>query len=65
MEVAEMHQSTASFVSIILLLLGGVLFLARGFGLILSKYAFVAGVVCVIISAFIDVILKTQFNDIL
>ncbi len=60
-----MHQSTTGFISIILLLLGAVLMLARGFGLILSKYAFFAGVGCVIISVFIDVILKKQFDEIL
>ncbi len=60
-----MRQSMTGFISRILLLLGAVLMLARGFGLILSKYAFFAGVGCVIISVLIDVILKTQFDDIL
>ena len=60
-----MHQSKIGFISVILLLLGSVLMLARGFGLTLSKYAFFAGVGCVIISAFIDIILKTRFDDIL
>ena len=49
----------------ILLLLGSVLMLAKGFGLLLSKYAFFAGVGCVIISVFIEVILKKQFDNIL
>ena len=60
-----MRQSTTGFISIILLLLGAVLMLARGFGLILSKYAFFAGVGCVITSVFIDVILKKQSDEIL
>jgi hypothetical protein len=61
----NVRQSTTGFISIILLLLGAVLMLARGFGFILSKYAFFAGLGCVIISAFIDVILKKQFDEIL
>jgi len=65
MEVDEMHRVTTGFVSTILLLLGSVLMLAKGFGLLLSKYAFFAGVGCVIISVFIEVILKKQFDNIL
>ena len=53
-----MSQQTISFISIILLLLGSILMLVLGFGYISSKLAIVAGVVCLIISVFIDVILK-------
>ena len=53
-----MHQSTIGVVSIILLLLGSVLMLVAGIGLISSKYAIFAGVVCFITSVFIERIFK-------
>ena len=60
-----MHRSTTGFISIILLLLGSMLMLIKGFGFISSKYAIVAGVLCFIISVFIEILLNNQFNDIL
>jgi len=60
-----MHQSTTGFISIILLLIGSMLMLIKGFDFISSKYAIVAGVLCFIISVFIDVLLNNHFNDIL
>ena len=62
-----MHRSTTGFISIILLLLGSMLMLMliKGFGFISSKYAIVAGVLCFIISVFIEILLNNQFNDIL
>jgi len=65
MEMDEMHRSTTGFISIILLLLGSMLMLIKGFGFISSKYAIVAGVLCFIISVFIEILLNNQFNDIL
>ena len=53
-----MSQQKISFISIILLLLGSILMLVLGFGLISSKLAIVAGVVCFITSVFIDGIFK-------
>ncbi len=53
-----MHRSTTGFISIILLLLGSMLMLIKGFGFISSKYAIVAGVVCFIVSMFLEGIFK-------
>jgi len=52
--MAEMSQQTISFISIILLLLGSILMLVLGFGLISSKLAIVAGVVCFIASVSVE-----------
>jgi len=49
-----MSQQTISFISIILLLLGSILMLVLGFGLISSKLAIVAGVVCFIASVSVE-----------
>ena len=65
MKVLKMFQKTISFISIIILLIGSLLMLAGGLGFISSHIVIFAGVGCVIISAFIDIILKKQFNDIL
>ena len=65
MEVTEMKEQTTSIISIILLLLGSILFLVIGFGLISSQYVFAAAVLCFIISAFINIIMQKQFDDIL
>ena len=42
------------FIQIILLLLGSILMLVMGLGFTSSKYAFFIGVVCLIVSVFIE-----------
>ena len=58
MEMAEMNGQTTSAIQIILLLLGSILMLTAGLGFISSKYAIVAGVVCFIVSMFLEGIFK-------
>ena len=53
-----MSKHTISAISIIPLLLGSILMLAIGFGLTSSKYPVFTGVVCFIVSAFIEGKLK-------
>ena len=61
-----MQEQTKNTISIILLLLGSILALAIGFGLIASKYLFVAGIVYFILFVlFIEGISKKLFDDIL
>ena len=60
-----MQEQTTNTISIILLLLGSILTLAIGFGLISSKYLFVAGIVYfVLFVLFIEGISKKLFDDI-
>jgi hypothetical protein len=60
MEMAEMHEQMISAIPIILMLLGSILMLAAGFGFISSNNAIFAGVVCFIVSAFIEGIFKKK-----
>ncbi len=50
-----MSKQTIDAISLIPLLIGTILMLATGSGLILAKYPFVAGIVCLIVYAFIEV----------
>jgi len=60
MEMAEMHEQAISAIPIILMLLGSILMLAAGLGFISSNNAIFAGVVCFIVSAFIEGILRKK-----
>ena len=55
-----MHEQAISAIPIILMLLGSILMLAAGLGFISSNNAIFAGVVCFIVSAFIEGILKKK-----
>ena len=55
-----MNAQTISAIPIILVLLGSILMLAAGLGFISSNNAIVAGVVCFIVSAFIEKIFKKK-----
>jgi hypothetical protein len=61
--MAEMSKQTISFISIIPLLLGTILMLASGSSLISAKYhPFVAGLVCFMVFAFIEIISRKQLG---
>ena len=51
-----MSKQTINAISIIPLLIGSLLMLAKGFGLISSKYLVVAGLACFAVFVFIEVI---------
>jgi len=55
-----MNGQTISAISIILILLGSILMLAAGLGFTSSNNAIFAGVVCFIVSTFIEGIFKKK-----
>ncbi|MBN1805831.1 MAG: hypothetical protein JW837_11315 [Sedimentisphaerales bacterium] len=57
-----MNGYIADAISIVPLSLGSILMLACGSGFISSKYGMLAGLLCFVVSALIEVIFKKKFD---